>query len=160
MSVYFVHCQATDAVKIGFADDARKRFSKIQSDSPGDLRLLAVEDGGREREAELHARFAGARRRGEWFEFAPALREYVGGLPAIKHGRKRAPLKGKLGEWLVANNMTMQQFANAIGTTKGSISEFCAGHTIPRHDLMVRIYEATRGEVQPNHFYDLPEIDQ
>lgn len=157
MSVYFVHCPTTNAVKIGYAEDAFKRFSKIQSDSPGELALLAIEDGGRDREAQLHAQFASFRRkRGEWFDYGQALRSYVEALPTPEKPRKRYEKHGALGRWLYDNNITMREFGGLVGASAATICQFCNEQNIPRHDLMVRIYVATHGEVQPNHFYALP----
>jgi hypothetical protein len=39
--------------------------------------LLVVEEGGVERERELHRRFGASRVRGEWFRPTVALRAYV-----------------------------------------------------------------------------------
>lgn len=156
--IYFVRCTETDAIKIGFADDPFRRFSKIQSDSPGKLELLAVEEGDRTREAELHRQFASDRKRGEWFRRSAALQAYAAALPVIGIGRAPKMLGGKLGEWLHRNDINTLQFASRIGCCWSSISHFCAGKRTPSYELMRRIYVETGGEVQPNDFYDLPAL--
>jgi hypothetical protein len=160
MTVYFVHCEETDAVKIGYAEDAWRRFSKIQSDSPGPLSLLAVEDGDRNREAELHLAFAPFRRRGEWFDFAEPVKRHVAALTPLNKRKTSRALKGALGGWLTLNNVNVEDFAKTVGTSAVSIYRFCSGQHIPGREIMARIYTATGGEVQPNHFYSLPDIEK
>lgn len=160
MSVYFVLCTETSAVKIGYADDPFRRFSKIQSDAPGDLELLAIEGGDKDREAELHAQFAEFRKRGEWFQYSAAIREHVESLPAIGVRNFRKKLGGRLGEWLYGHNLNIRDFAKDVGCCWSSISNFCRGERIPSYDLMRRIYVATNGIVQPNDFYDLPALGE
>lgn len=156
--IYFVRCSETNAVKIGYAVDPWKRFSKIQSDSPGSLQLLAVQAGGRAEERELHKRYAGLWRRGEWFDYGPDLQSHVASLPpALKPNSKRA-LGGTLGAWLRENDLTLREFARISGCTISSLSCICAGTRIPRKEAMRRIFAVTRGAVQPNDFYDLPDL--
>lgn len=81
MAVYFVHDDHSDWLKIGFSENPWGRMSKMQADCPGELTLLAILQGGRDVEAEVHQRFASARERGEWFRFTPELRAYVASLP-------------------------------------------------------------------------------
>lgn len=82
--VYLVECGPGGPIKIGFTDDAYRRLSKAQSDSPYELRLLATMPGGPELEAELHARFGEYRIRGEWFWPAQELRSFVDSFGAPK----------------------------------------------------------------------------
>jgi hypothetical protein len=132
--IYFVRCSETNAVKIGYAVDPWKRFSKIQSDSPG------------------------LWRRGEWFDYGPDLQSHVASLPpALKPNSKRA-LGGTLGAWLRENDLTLREFARISGCTISSLSCICAGTRIPRKEAMRRIFAVTRGAVQPNDFYDLPDL--
>jgi hypothetical protein len=158
VSVYFVRCTETNLVKIGFAKDPFKRFSKIQSDSPAILELLAIEPGEKSREAEIHEQFASLRRRGEWFECGAAILNHVKALPVVAIQRERQQLGGKLGEWLHKNGLGVREFGEMVGCCWSAVSYFCSGRSIPRHDLMVRIYMATNGEVQPNDFFDLPDL--
>jgi hypothetical protein len=160
VSVYFIRCTATNLVKIGFATDPFRRFSKIQSDSPAKLELLAIEPGEKDHETEIHSKFADLRRRGEWFECAEAILQHVRALPIVSLQRDEPHLGGALGEWLHRNGLGVREFGEMVDCCWSSISRFCCGGRIPRHDLMVRIYVATNGEVQPNDFFDLPKLPQ
>ncbi len=74
--VYFV--RVGDLLKIGKADNVRKRLSGLQTGSPLKLELLAVAPGGLPEEVYFHESFAAHRRRGEWFELCPPIiREIV-----------------------------------------------------------------------------------
>jgi hypothetical protein len=156
--IYFIACPETQAVKIGYATDPIRRFSKIQSDTPGELSILGVEDGGKDRESQLHRQFAADRRRGEWFNLSTDIRAHIATLPEFLVPKKRKPLGGSLGQWLIENNLTLEAFATLAKTNKNQISYYCSGRSIPRRDLMRRIYVLTHGQVQPNDFYDLPPI--
>jgi hypothetical protein len=87
--IYYVHAPELGMVKIGFATDVSQRFSKIQSDSPTRLVILAAEDGDLVVEAERHARFASLRRRGEWFSLEGELAEFVASLSPFEKATKR-----------------------------------------------------------------------
>lgn len=49
----------------------------MQTAAPLELRLLAVLPGRYSAEAALHARFAHARRRGEWFDATPDILSFL-----------------------------------------------------------------------------------
>ena len=63
--VYVLLCG--DRVKIGVADNIRKRIQHIRSMCPYEVRLLAVMRGDAKLEASLHERFASSRLHCEWF---------------------------------------------------------------------------------------------
>lgn len=67
--VYFVHDQASRAVKIGYAANERSRKSGLQTGNPNDLVSLGTLPGGRKEESCLHQFFAEHRLPGrkEWF---------------------------------------------------------------------------------------------
>jgi hypothetical protein len=113
-------------VKIGFAENARKRFSKIQSDSPTRLVLAGIEDGGESLEAARHAQFAGYRQRGEWFQFDGALRDFVEALPSMP--AKEASLNARIA---------------ALGVSKTHASQIVNGKGHPCLSLAVAIWRAT-----------------
>lgn len=73
--VYFVG--SSTHVKIGHAQDIGRRARTLQTSHVEPLRLLAWEDGGKQRERELHLQFASYRERGEWFRPEDALRDYI-----------------------------------------------------------------------------------
>jgi hypothetical protein len=60
-----------DLVKIGVAVDPERRVRRLNGE------LVRVEPGGRERELELHRRFAALRVRGEWFQHKGELKRYL-----------------------------------------------------------------------------------
>lgn len=73
-----------------------------------------------------------------------AMRRMIG-----KRGRM------KLFEFLDKVQISQSEFARKIKSTQPAVSRFIIGERIPRKRLMEAIYRATKGEVQPNDFYDL-----
>lgn len=86
--VYFI--RAGRRVKIGFSGNPESRLSSIRAGgckAPRGLdtsraRIAALEPGGRQRETELHQKFAHLRESGEWFRGAPELTDYINELIA------------------------------------------------------------------------------
>lgn len=76
--VYYV--QAGDQIKIGTTGQLRTRMTALQAEHPVLLKLLAVEPGGREIEAERHQMFAADRVKGEWFRATASILEHAEGL--------------------------------------------------------------------------------
>lgn len=80
--VYFVECPATRHIKIGYSEDLLARLAALRTSSPSELRLLGVVSAEEHREHDLHARFRGARIRGEWFrpdaELLAFIRQHAG----------------------------------------------------------------------------------
>lgn len=70
--VYFIGGD-DGAIKIGVSVAPEARLKGIQTGSPIRLRILATTPGDVETEAAYHARFAGCRVQGEWFERTPEL---------------------------------------------------------------------------------------
>lgn len=68
------------AVKIGFTEDVKRRFSSLQCDHHAELTLLATIPGPPSREAELHRQFRHLHIRGEWYRLEDELRDFIGGL--------------------------------------------------------------------------------
>lgn len=149
MSVYYIHAPDLHLVKIGFAQDVESRFGKMKVDSPARLVILAVEEGGAELEAIRHEQFGGHRGKGEWFSYSDAIADHVAGLTPYSRP-KRAPLGGALGSWMRENDHTLASFADLVGSSHGSLSRVCAGKQSPSVALIIRIFEATNGEVDPN----------
>lgn len=73
-------------VKIGRSDNVWGRIAGLQTASSTPLTLLLELPG--DREAELHELFAEHRVRGEWFEYAYAIRKFVA---SCSHTRLRMP---------------------------------------------------------------------
>lgn len=87
--VYFI--RGGDYIKIGKADNPAVRFAQLQLGGvimpagvrPSEIKMVGLERGGREREAELHRKFARARVAGEWFDANESLVQYIRALPEI-----------------------------------------------------------------------------
>lgn len=69
--VYFL--LSGNRVKIGTTTDVTSRLSYYKPGLPDDTEVLGILDGGREKELEIHTRFAASRVRGEWFEATPDI---------------------------------------------------------------------------------------
>lgn len=87
--VYFIRCKSTGLIKIGLSDNPWSRLSKIQSDNPGELEILAIEEGGAKHEYALHRRFADYHVRGEWHRPGSALLGYLESLPRPLNPNRR-----------------------------------------------------------------------
>ncbi len=79
--VYFILDTVAKAIKIGFSRNVEQRFNAFQVGNLNPLRLLAVQEGGRAKELELHRRFSAHKLRSEWFKDCKEIREYIGSLP-------------------------------------------------------------------------------
>lgn len=78
--LYFILCEAANAVKIGISDTAAmvSRLSTLQTGNPFPLVLLGCLKGDyRETEAKLHATFKEFRLRGEWFRYSDELKDFI-----------------------------------------------------------------------------------
>jgi hypothetical protein len=75
--VYFIQGADGGPIKIGWATRPAVRMAQMQAHSPVDLRLLHTEPGNGREERELHARFAAARKHGEWFWPADELLAFI-----------------------------------------------------------------------------------
>lgn len=153
MSVYYIHSPDTGLVKIGFAGNPVGRLSKMQTDSPTRLVMLAIEDGNEAVEAERHRAFEAYRARGEWFRFEGTLQAFISNLAPYVQVRSRKPLGGKLGAWLIENDLTLAEFGARVGVTYATICRYCAGTHKPSADQMEKIAHATRGAVLPNDWF-------
>lgn len=67
--VYFIQRQS-GPIKIGFTKNLKQRLSALRTSSAEPLTLLGHIPGGKEIEAELHARLSAHRLKGEWFNAA------------------------------------------------------------------------------------------
>lgn len=80
--VYFIQCQTTMLIKIGFAGDPMSRLSNLQCGSPTKLRIVAQVRKPQIYEKELHEKFAAHRRHGEWFFPGMELLEFIEAIRA------------------------------------------------------------------------------
>lgn len=64
-----------------------------------------------------------------------------------------------LDQWLKVNEMTEGEFAERISSSQASVNRYRKGR-VPAPPVMVRIFEATKGQVPPSSFYNLPVLMQ
>ena len=133
--IYFIRDTATCNIKIGYSSNPRARLSQVQTHCPGAIELLAVEAGGPERERELHATFADARARGEWFYPTAPLLDHIAALP---------PLVERVSEiqafW---GGKTAKQVAEITGISPEMISHIRLGRRRPSPETAIAIQRAT-----------------
>jgi hypothetical protein len=69
--VYLIHAKGTRHYKIGIARNVKSRICSIKTGSPYEIVCIAnkVFDCASTKEKELHSKYAGKRKNGEWFEF-------------------------------------------------------------------------------------------
>ena len=79
--VYFIAADEFARVKIGVSSNPYARLSKIASDTACSVRLIGIEEGGYEREAELHRLFASDLIIGEWYRHSPDIAAHIANLP-------------------------------------------------------------------------------
>lgn len=114
--VYFIRCKATGLIKIGLSENPWSRLTKVQADNPGELEMLAIEDGGRKHEDALHRRFAEDHQRGEWHRPSAALLGYLESVPRPLNPTRR-------------QSMTLEGTAlndRALAKATGSAFSYCA----------------------------------
>lgn len=94
--IYFVQADSDDdgPIKIGYSKNVDARMASLQTSTARPLRLIAVIDGSEDDERAIHARFANAHVRGEWFRPCAELRAYLDSLPPVEWvPRKTRPLR-------------------------------------------------------------------
>lgn len=128
MTVYYIHAPALRMVKIGFTDQPRFRLSKMQSDTPVPIVLLAMEEGDRELEAVRHSQFASLRRHGEWFAHEGDLAEHIAALGPVPE----LPRKVSLNKALIA-----------LGLSPSHASMILSGKREITWGLAVALFRAT-----------------
>lgn len=126
MSVYYALAPDLGLVKIGYAEKPKIRFSKIQSDCPARLVLVAVEGGDQATEVARHEQFADCRQRGEWFRHEGALRDHIAALPPIQ-----------------AKPPSLNKQLVSLGISKAYASMILSGKQRPAVALAIHIFRAT-----------------
>lgn len=71
--IYFIRGKEGGPVKIGVANDPKKRLADLQRTCPVELEIIGSRPGDTFAERELHDRFADFRVHGEWFEPSPVI---------------------------------------------------------------------------------------
>lgn len=60
----------------------------------------------------------------------------------------------KLKNWLEQTRRTCAGFSHENGMPASTIHRLITGERKPSYDMMIKIRDATGGEVQPNDFFD------
>lgn len=61
-----------------------------------------------------------------------------------------------LSDWLKLNKVSLTEFARRARIERvQAVWKYAHGHAIPSRPNMMKIFEATSGQVTPNDFYDL-----
>ena len=63
-----------------------------------------------------------------------------------------------LRQWMENNGCSNTQLGDLLGVAPSMVSKWRNGLDIPRRETMRRIYEVTKGQVEPSAFYDLPKV--
>jgi len=83
--IYFIGCQATDTVKIGFTSGSPiARLRRLQTGNAHDLALLTLIPGTREMEKMLHHRLSEWRMSGEWFRIEGDVLKLIDNLQQLE----------------------------------------------------------------------------
>lgn len=64
----------------------------------------------------------------------------------------------ELHEWLNANHISTEEFADRIGVSAGGVRKWRYGERLPRPKAMKRIAEATDGAVTANDFFASQDV--
>jgi hypothetical protein len=87
--VYVARMPATNLVKIGKANNVRRRLCDLLCGFPHPYELLCVVPGGIGEESKLHRQFDKQRRRNgsgtEWFELSPELLDFIASVRAGRY---------------------------------------------------------------------------
>jgi DNA-binding transcriptional ArsR family regulator len=172
--VYFIEAPSVGLVKIGVAQDLKKRLKDLAMQSPVSLRLIKALPGGLKQEATLHRMFEKHRSHGEWFHLAPIASEiealvdldvlkvlseptYSGPLPRPAYcGRNghRMSVEAILASETYQNLLRavskgplgITQLADALGVTPPSVSVY-----VRRLEMLYLIQVSYKGQTKLVH---------
>ena len=65
----------------------------------------------------------------------------------------------RLQDYLITNNLTPAKFSEIVGVSPSMIYRLSGASRHPSPALMKRIARATRGQVMPNDFVDLSDVE-
>lgn len=122
--VYFIGNE--DFIKIGVSDEIHNRISDIQTSFPFKIRVHLLIEGGFGLENELHRKFSTYSTYGEWFRLSPEIVNYISSMEPFdlrwKYGLKPNEFVYPF-NW-IRKKFTLQEFADAVGTTPSSVRNF------------------------------------
>jgi hypothetical protein len=138
--IYFAKSAARDQIKIGTTTCLRTRFGALEGTEKTELDLLAVMDGNRPEEKELHLRFSHLRVSGEWFRPADELLEFIAA-------------NGK--EWAEEMDAARRTMASLKGTS--AYAEWLEGLIEHVNLSPTVVIELALREYAINHGYEAPQ---
>lgn len=59
----------------------------------------------------------------------------------------------KLADWLKRNGYSQAVFAREIGVAQSTVAGYCLGNRIPKVNDMVKVHNATNGQVSADDFF-------
>lgn len=130
--VYFAQAGTDGPIKIGFSKSFKQRIASIEASTFEPIRILAVVNGGINRERALHRRFRADRIKSEWFRPSTALMAYIEtlepyvGTPPMQ---PRAPTT--LQQWREAMGWTRKRAAAHLKVSERTIENWEYGHRTP-----------------------------
>lgn len=65
----------------------------------------------------------------------------------------------KLATYLENSDLSDAAFARLIGVERQAVGRYKAGDRFPEKPILLKIYEATGGQVSANDFADLPPVE-
>lgn len=64
----------------------------------------------------------------------------------------------KLKQWMKQNKVTPLALSKKIKAAKWTLNRYLGSDRVPAPRIVVAIFKATNGAVQPNDFYKLPKV--
>jgi len=122
--IYFI--KQSDYVKIGFTNRFKTRLNQLQVSSPVKLEVLAIIEGDKTDEKDLHEKFNHISTNGEWFIYCDELKQYIDLLDTSlmwKYGfidEKNSPI-GLIKQTRLELNLSMEELAEKLGITKQGV---------------------------------------
>lgn len=139
--VYFLQCESSGLIKIGYSSNVPARLSAIQTGSPTAIRLLATEDGGIEREGQLHSAFAVEWVRGEWFRPSEDLLAYIAQQESPNARRARQVMPG--------TDLDDRALADILGCSRAYPTQMRLGIKPISIEIALKVHAATGHQIGP-----------
>lgn len=151
MTGYIYAIECAGLVKIGFSKKPEGRFSKIASDAPFPCILLGYWPGTVADELEVHAKFRGQWRHGEWFAASNDLLDFIGRnvVPVEPRGKRYVVCEGDspLTVWRKKRGLRQQDVAAQLGCVTSFVSQLEKGISSPSLEVALKIVEISEGAV-------------
>jgi DNA-binding XRE family transcriptional regulator len=122
--VYFI--KQGDYVKIGFTNRFKIRLNNLQVSSPVKLEVLAIVEGDKNEEKNMHQKFKHICSNGEWFIYCDELKYYIDTLDNSlmwKYGYLENVLSpiGLIKQTRLEKNLSMEELAEKLKITKQGV---------------------------------------